>query len=60
LLVVLHGCETWSLGLVEELRLRVLKNAGRISGPKMDEIITEDGIGRTCCMHARDKKMKMK
>jgi hypothetical protein len=31
--VVFHGCETWSLTLMDERRLRVL----RISGPKRDE-----------------------
>jgi hypothetical protein len=34
LLVVLHGCETWSLTLREEHRLRVL----RIYGPKRDNV----------------------
>jgi hypothetical protein len=40
LLVVRHGCETWSLTLKEELRLRVFKNrvSRRIFGPKRDEI----------------------
>jgi hypothetical protein len=33
--VVLYGCETWSLTLREEQRLRVLR---RISGPKRDEV----------------------
>jgi hypothetical protein len=32
--VVLHGCETWSLTLKDEHRLRVL----RIFGPKRDEV----------------------
>ena len=31
--IVLHGCETWSLTMKEERRLRVL----RIFGPKRDE-----------------------
>jgi hypothetical protein len=31
---LLHGCETWSLGLRKERRLRVL----RIFGPKRDEV----------------------
>jgi hypothetical protein len=37
--VVLHGCETWSLTLREEHRLRVLENRmlRRIFGPKRDE-----------------------
>jgi hypothetical protein len=33
--VVLYGCETWSLTLREEYRLRVLR---RIFGPKGDEV----------------------
>jgi len=38
--VVLYGCETWSLALREELRLRVFENEvlGRIFGPKRDEV----------------------
>jgi hypothetical protein len=36
--VVLYGCETWSLTLREERRLRVLR---RVFGPKRDEV-TED------------------
>jgi hypothetical protein len=37
--VVLYGCETWSLTLREEQRLRVLENRvlRRIFGPKRDE-----------------------
>ena len=37
--VVLYGCETWSLTLREECRLRVFENRvlRRIFGPKMDE-----------------------
>jgi hypothetical protein len=37
--VVLYGCETWSLTLREEQRLRVFENRvlGRIFGPKRDE-----------------------
>ena len=37
-LVVLYGCETWSLTLREEHRLRVFENRvlRRISGPKRD------------------------
>ena len=36
---MLYGCETWSLTLREESRLRVFKNMilRRIFGPKMDE-----------------------
>jgi len=40
LLVVLYGCETWSLTLREERRLRVFENRvlRRIFGPKRDEV----------------------
>jgi hypothetical protein len=43
LLVVLHGCETWSLTLREEHRLRVYENRvlRRIFGPKRDEVTGE-------------------
>jgi hypothetical protein len=39
--VVLYGCETWSLILREEHRLRVFENRvlSRIFGPKRDEVI---------------------
>jgi hypothetical protein len=39
--VVLYGCETWSLTLREEHRLRVFENMvlRRIFGPKRDEMI---------------------
>jgi hypothetical protein len=38
--VVLYGCETWSLTLREEHRLRVFENKvlRRIFGPKRDEV----------------------
>jgi len=41
--VVLYGCETWSLTLREERRLRVFENRvlRRILGPKMDEVTGE-------------------
>ena len=41
--VVLYGCETWSLTLREERRLRVFENGvlRRIFGPKRDEITGE-------------------
>jgi hypothetical protein len=41
--VVLYGCETWSLTLREEHRLRVFENRvlRRIFGPKMDEVLGE-------------------
>jgi hypothetical protein len=41
--VVLYGCETWSLTLREEHRLRVFENRvlGRIFGPRRDEVTGE-------------------
>jgi len=38
--VVLYGCETWSLTLREERRLRVVENRvlRRVFGPKRDEV----------------------
>jgi hypothetical protein len=41
--VVLCGCETWSLTLREEHRLRVFENRvlRRIFGPKRDEVMGE-------------------
>jgi hypothetical protein len=38
--VVLYGCETWSLSLREEHRLRVFENRvlRRIFAPKRDEV----------------------
>jgi hypothetical protein len=41
--VVLYGCETWSLTLREEHRLRVFENRvlRRIFGPKRDEMTGE-------------------
>jgi hypothetical protein len=43
--VVLYGCETWSLTLREEHRLRVFENRvlGRIFGPTRDEVTGEWG-----------------
>jgi hypothetical protein len=43
LLVILYGCETWSLTLREEHRLRVFENRvlRRIFGPKRDEVTGE-------------------
>jgi hypothetical protein len=40
---VLYGCETWSLTLREEHRLRVFENRvlRRIFGPKRDEVTRE-------------------
>jgi hypothetical protein len=48
LLVVLNGCETWSLKLREGHRLRVFENRvlRRISGVKRDE------IGENCIMRS--------
>jgi hypothetical protein len=41
--VVLYGCETWSLSLREEYRLRVFENRvlRKIFGPKRDEVTWE-------------------
>jgi hypothetical protein len=41
--VVLYGCETWSLTLREEHRMRVFENRAlrRIFGPKRDIVIIE-------------------
>jgi hypothetical protein len=40
--VVLYGCETWSLTMREEHRLRVLENKVlRIFGPKRDKVTGE-------------------
>jgi hypothetical protein len=38
--VVLYGCKTWSLTLMEEHRLRVFENRVLIFGPKREE----DGV----------------
>jgi hypothetical protein len=40
IILVLYGCETWSLTLREEHRLRVFENRvlRRIFGPKRDEV----------------------
>jgi hypothetical protein len=40
---LLYGCETWSLTLREERRLRVFENRllRRIFGPKRDEVTGE-------------------
>jgi hypothetical protein len=41
--VVVYGCETWSLTLWEERRLRVSENRvlRRVFGPKRDEVTGE-------------------
>jgi hypothetical protein len=46
--VVLYGCETWSLTLKEEHRLRMFEKRvlRRISGPERDEV-TETGENYT-------------
>ena len=43
--VVLYGCETWSLTLREELKLRVFENRvlRGIFGPKRDEVTGDWG-----------------
>jgi len=43
LTVVLYGCETWSLTLREELRLRIFENRvlRKIGGAKRDELTEE-------------------
>ena len=43
LFVVLYGCETWSLILREERRLKLFENRvlKRIFGPKRDEVTRE-------------------
>ena len=43
LTVVIYGCETWSLTLREERKLRVFENMvlRRIFGPKRDEVVGE-------------------
>ena len=45
--VVLYGCETWSLTLWEERKLRVFENMvlSRIFGPRRDEV---KGNGGDC------------
>jgi hypothetical protein len=51
--VVLYGCETWSLTLREEQRLRVFGNRvlRRIFGPKRDEATVEWRILRNEQLH---------
>jgi hypothetical protein len=41
--VVLYGCETWSLTLREERKLRMFENMvlSRIFGPRRDEVTEE-------------------
>jgi len=42
-IISLYGCETWSLTLREESRLRVFENRvlRRVFGPKRDEVTEE-------------------
>jgi hypothetical protein len=54
--VVLYECETWSLTLKDELRLRVFENRvlRKIFGPKRDEETGENCITRSfmiCTLH---------
>jgi hypothetical protein len=57
--LVLHGCETWSLILTEEHRLRVFENRDLrgISGPKRNEVKGERRICITrsfiFCIHPK-------
>jgi hypothetical protein len=62
-LFVLYGCETWSLTLREEHRLRVFENKvlRRIFGPKRDEvrnfiICTHPQMREACGTHGRGEK----
>jgi len=50
--VVLYGCETWSLTLQEERKLRVFENRvlRRIFGPRRDEVTVE-------CMRLHNEKL---
>ena len=50
LAVVLYGCETWSLTLPEERKLRVFENMvlRRIFGPRRDEVTGEWRNGGDC------------
>jgi hypothetical protein len=56
--VVFYGCETWSLPLREDCRLRVFENRvlRRIFGPKRDEVRSgENYIMRSlmiCILHS--------
>jgi hypothetical protein len=49
LLVVLYWCETWSLALRQERRLRVFENRAlrRTFGPKRAEVAGEQGLQET-------------
>jgi hypothetical protein len=68
--VVLHGCETLSLMLMEEHRLRMFENRflRRIFGPKRDEVMGDwrklhneelhkvDEMGRTCSTNGGEEE----
>jgi hypothetical protein len=49
----LYGCETWSLALKEEHRLRVFENRAlrRIFGPKRDKVVGGWRKGRNEELH---------
>ena len=55
--VVLYGCETWSLTLREERRLRVFENRGlrRVFGPKRDETTEPVSFSRRTLLHGVSK-----
>ena len=54
--VVLYGCETWSLTLREERRLKVFENRvqRRIFGPRRDEVTGVWGKLRTSSEELKD------
>jgi hypothetical protein len=61
--VVSYGCETWSLSLREEHRLRVFEDRvlRRIFGPKKDEVTgdwrkLQNEVGGACGTHGRGEK----
>ena len=51
--VVLYGCETWSLTLREEWKLRVFENKvlRRIFGPRRDEVTGSYGWSSPLCLY---------
>jgi hypothetical protein len=57
--VVLCGCETWSLTLREEHRLRVFENRvlSRIFGPKKEEVTGEcKKVSGACSMNGGEEE----
>ena len=62
----MYGCETWSLTLREERRLRVFENRAlwRIFGPKRDEVTREwrkrhkEKLNDMCCSPIIDRVIK--